>query len=127
MCQKEGRKMNNSYISGNVGKDPEKRQTQSGVVVATYSVGVYRPNPKDKDKPLTDWFNIVAWGDQANQVLEHVKKGSKVLLTGKFQTRNYDDKDGKKVYVTEFMQDSLWLAPKKEDTGSTIPESEMPF
>ena len=100
--------MNNSaYIKGNVGQDPEQRQTQSGVKVATYSVGVYRANPKDKDKPLTDWFNVVAWGDQAELVMANVKKGTKVIISGRFQTRNYDDKDGKKVYVTELMQDDF--------------------
>lgn len=122
--------MNNlAILKGNVGKDPEVRTTQSGVKVATYSIGVYRANPKDKDKPLTDWFNVVSWGDQADVVTSNVKKGTKVLITGKFQTRNYDDKDGKKVYVTEFIQDELFLAPMKEkqaeDTGSTF--DQLPF
>lgn len=121
--------MNNTTLSGNLGKDPELRETQSGIKVATYSVGVYRANPKDKEKPLTDWFNVVAWGEQAEQVMSNLKKGSKVLVNGKFQTRSYDDKDGKKVYVTELMQNDFWLAPtkKKEDTGSTFLDSELPF
>lgn len=122
--------MNNSaYIKGNVGQDPELRQTQSGVKVATYSVGVYRANPKEKDKPLTDWFNVVAWGDQAESVIANVKKGTKVIVSGRFQTRNYEDKDGKKVYVTELMQDDFGIVPtkKKEDTGSTFSDSELPF
>lgn len=121
--------MNNTYLAGNCGKEPELRQTPSGTKVATYSIGVYRANPKEKDKPLTDWFNIVAWGEQADLVMANIKKGTKVLVTGRFQTRNYDDKDGKKVYVTELMQNDFWLAPKKEkqDTGSTFDESELPF
>ena len=114
-------------MSGNVGKDPELRTTTSGVKVATYSIATYRANPKEKDKPITDWFNVVAWGDQADLVMANIKKGSKILVAGKFQTRNYDDKDGKKVYVTELMQSDFWLAPKKEDTGSTHDESELPF
>lgn len=122
--------MNNSaYIKGNVGQDPEMRQTQSGIKVATYSVGVYRANPKDKDKPLTDWFNIVAWGDQAELVMANVKKGTKVIISGRFQTRTYEDKDSKKVYVTELMQDDFGIVPtkKKEETGSTFNDSELPF
>ena len=122
--------MNNiAFLKGNLGKDPEIRTTQKGIKVATYSLGVYRQNPADKDKPLTDWFNIVSWGDQADITEANLKKGSKVLVTGKFQTRNYDDKDGKKVYVTEFMQDEVFLAltkeKKAEDTGSTF--SDLPF
>lgn len=119
--------MNTTIISGNLGKDPELRMTQSGIKVATYSLAVYRPNPKDKDNPLTDWFNVVAWGDQADLVMSNLKKGSKVLINGKFQVRSYDDKEGKKVYITELMQNDFWLAPKKEDSGSSFDDSELPW
>lgn len=125
--------MNLAYISGNAGKDPEVRQTQNGTKVATYTLASYRANPKDKDKPFTDWYNVVAWGDQVDLVVANIKKGTKVLVTGRFNTRNYDDKDGKKVYVTELMQNDFWLAPVKEkkaethDSGSTFPDSELPF
>lgn len=119
--------MNQTIFSGNVVKKPEMRQTQSGVKVASYTLAVNRPNPKEKDKPFTDYFNIVAWGDLADTCVAQLDKGTRVLVTGRFQTRNYDDKDGKRVYVTELWQNELWLAPKKEDTGSTIPEDEMPW
>ena len=119
--------MNNSIISGNVGKDPELRTTPKGTKVATYSVGSTTQNPNDKDKSLTDWYNVVAWGFQAEEVMANVKKGSKVLVIGKFKTRNYDDKDGKKIYVTELMQNELWLAPKKEDTSTTVDDSDLPW
>lgn len=122
--------MNNSYVSGNCGKDPEVRTTQNGIKVATYSIGSYRANPKDKDKPLTDWYNIVAWGDQADLVMNNLKKGTKVLVIGRFQTRNYQDKDGKTVYTTELMQNDFWIAPqkeKKEDNGSIYEDSQLPF
>ena len=122
--------MNNTMLSGNVGKDPELRVTQNGTKVATYSIAVYRANPKGKDNPFTDWFNVVAWGDEADLVMEHIKKGTGVLVSGGFRTRNYDDKDGKKVYVTELWQNDFWLAPKKakkEDNGSIFDDSELPF
>lgn len=105
--------MNNLVIlEGNVGKDPEVRFTQSGSKVVTYSLAVFRPT-KDKDNPATDWFTIVCWGDQANSVEQNIHKGTRVLVEGRFQTRSYDDKDGKKVYVTELIQNGFWLAPKK--------------
>lgn len=116
-------------IQGNVGKDPELRTTQNGTKVATYTLACYRANPKDKDKPFTDWYNIVAWGEQADQVMSNLKKGTKALVTGRFNTRNYDDKDGKKVYVTELMQESFWLAPVKEKQADFTPvtDDSLPF
>lgn len=122
--------MNNfSMIQGNLGKDPEVRQTQNGTRVATYTLACYRANPKDKDKPFTDWYNVAAWGEQADQVTANLKKGMKVLVTGRFQTRSYTDKDGKTVYATDFMQDSFWLAPAKEKPADFAPvaEDEFPF
>lgn len=118
-----------SIISGNAGKDPELRQTQNGTKVATYTLACYRANPKEKDKPLTDWYNIVAWGEQADLVMANIKKGTKVLVSGRFQTRNYDDRDGKKVYVTELMQNEFYLAPVKEKAVDFIPvtDESLPF
>lgn len=119
-----------AVLKGNVGQEPEVRTTQGGTKVITYSIAVYRANSKDKDKPLTDWFNVVAWGDQADLVESNIHKGTKVIVLGKFQTRSYDNKEGKKVTVTEFFQDDIGIIPKKEDTstsGSTFPDSELPF
>lgn len=119
-----------SVLKGNVGQDPELRTTQSGVKVATYSLAVYRANAKDKDNPIADWFNIVAWGDQADLVSANIKKGTKLIVVGKFQTRSYENKEGKKVTVTEFFQDDFGIIPKKEEvsiSGSIYDDSEMPF
>ena len=121
-----------AILKGNLGKDPEVRTTTSGAKVVTFSIATYRPNPKEKDKPLTDWFNCVAVGDQADIVEQNFKKGTSVYLFGKFRTRNYDDKDGKKVYVTEFWLDECGLALKKKndsvnESGSIHDDSDLPF
>lgn len=122
--------MNNfSILKGNLGKDPELRTTQNGIKVATYSIAVYRPNPKDKEKPITDWFNVIAWGDQAELVMTNLKKGSKAIVTGKFQTRSYEDKNGNKVNTTELVQEEAALVlakEKKEETGSIFGD-DLPF
>lgn len=120
---------NISVLKGYAGQDAELKQTQSGTKVATYSLAVYRANPKDKNTPLTDWFTIVSWGDQAEAVARSVKKGTKLLLTGRFQTRSYENKEGKKVIVTEFFQDDFGIIPKKEDedTGSIYSDQSLPF
>ena len=119
--------MNLTTISGNVGKDPELRMTQSGMKVSTYSLAVNRANPKDKDKPITDWFTVVAWGDQADLVVKTLKKGTRVLVNGRFQTRQYENSQGQKVNVTELMQNDFWVAPKAEDNGSIFDDSDLPF
>ena len=121
-----------SILKGNLGKDPEIRFTPTNnQKVATFSIATYRANPKDKDKPFTDWFNVVAYGDQADVVEMNLKKGSNVVLFGKFRTRDYE-KDGKKVYVTEFWLDECAMVLKKEkavveETGSIYDESQLPF
>lgn len=126
-----------AILKGNLGKDPEIRLTQAGTKVVTFSIATYRANPKDKDKPLTDWFNCVAVGDQADIVEQNFKKGTGAYLFGKFRTRDYE-KDGKKVYVTEFWVDECGLALRKKtpesattdqinESGSIYDDSDLPF
>lgn len=122
--------MNLTSISGNLGKDPEMRMTASGIKVATYSLAVTRKNAKDAENQVTDWFNIVAFGDQADLVADNLKKGMCVILLGKFQNRTYDDKEGKKVTLTEFWQDMFGIVPKKkssEFTESSVNDDDLPF
>ena len=118
-----------SFLKGNLGKDPEVRYTtNTNTKVATLSLATYRPNPKDKDKPFTDWFNCVAWGDEADIIESQLKKGMQVILTGRFQTRNYDDKDGKRVYVTEFWIDDIAkVLTKSKAQESTVTDADLPF
>lgn len=120
---------NVTVLDGRLGQEPELRVTQSGVKVATYTLAVTRQMAKDKENQITDWFNIVSWGDQADLVVNNLHKGTRVILLGKFQTRSYDNKEGKKVTVTEFMQDVMGIVPKKtealNETGSTF--DELPF
>ena len=111
-----------SFLEGNLGRDPEIRFTQkNNAKVATFSIATYRKNPNDKDKPFTDWFNVVACGDQADIAEQHLKKGSYVILVGKFRTRDYE-KDGKKVYVTEFWVDETAMVLKKDVAKATANE-----
>lgn len=124
-----------SILKGNIGKDPEVRFTQgNNTKVVTFSIATYRANPNDKDKPFTDWFNCVAYGSVADIAEQRIKKGLAVVLFGKFRTRDYE-KDGKKVYVTEFWVDEMAEVMKKEklevttndvnETGSIF--DDLPF
>lgn len=97
-------------LIGNLGKDPELRYTTSGVAVATFSVATSE-SWKDQDgnaQEKTEWHNIVAWRKLAEICGEWLKKGKKVYIEGRIQTRNYDDKNtGQKRYITEIVADSL--------------------
>ena len=120
-----------SMLKGNLGKDPEIRfTTTNNAKVATFSIATYRENPKDKTKPFTDWFNCVAYGDQADIVEANLRKGTSAYLFGKFRSRDYE-KDGKKLYVTQFWVDGCGLALKKKENNDFIPLSgdsdELPF
>lgn len=102
------RSLNKVQLIGNLGKDPELKYTPSGVAVATFSIATSE-SWKDADgnqQEKTEWHNIVAWRKLAEICGEYLKKGKKVYLEGKLQTRNYE-KDGVKRYVTEIVADQL--------------------
>jgi single-strand DNA-binding protein len=102
------RGLNKVMLIGNLGKDPELKYTNSGVAVATFSIAT--PDSwKDQEgnvQDRTEWHNIVAWRKLAEICGEYLKKGKKVYIEGKLQTRSYE-KDGVKKYITEIVADQL--------------------
>ncbi len=101
--------LNKVQLIGNLGKDPELRYTTSGVAVTTFTIAT-NESWKDQDGNLqerTEWHNIVAWRKLAEICGEWLKKGKKVYVEGRLQTRSYDDKNGVKKYVTEIVADDL--------------------
>jgi single-strand DNA-binding protein len=101
--------LNKVMLIGNLGKDPELRYTTSGVAVATFSIATSE-SWKDQDGNLqerTEWHNIVVWRKLAEICGEWLKKGKRVYIEGRIQTRSYDDKNGVKKYVTEIVADDM--------------------
>lgn len=134
--------MNQVQISGHLGKDPEIRFTQSGKAVAAFSVGVGRGKDQNGESKGTDWINCVAWGDDAEAIGNNTHKGTYVGVVGRIQVRSYDDKDGKKRWVTEIVAKQVFLGLFKEGPstggadkppnsfdgmGETINDEEVPF
>lgn len=122
------RSLNKVQLIGNLGKDPELKYTPSGVAVATFSIATSE-SWKDQDgnqQEKTEWHNIVAWRKLAEICGEYLKKGKKVYLEGKLQTRNYE-KDGIKRYVTEIVADQLIMLDGggggKGNSGSSASET----
>ena len=108
--------LNKVMLIGNLGKDPELRFTSSGVPVATFTSET-NESWKDQEGNLqerTEWHNIVAWRKLAEICGEWLKKGKKVYIEGKIQTRSYDDKNtGAKKYMTEIVADSMIMLDGK--------------
>lgn len=92
--------MNKVILIGRLTADPDIRRTQSGKCVASYRMAVDRPFKSD-GQPEADFISCVAWGKSGEFCQRYLHKGMKIALEGRIQTRTYDDKDGKKVYVTE--------------------------
>jgi single-strand DNA-binding protein len=125
------RSLNRVMLIGNLGKDPELRYTTSGVAVATFSIAT-NESWKDQDgnqQERTEWHNIVAWKKLAEICAEWLKKGKKVYIEGRIQTRSYDDKNtGAKKYITEIVAENMIMLDSKgseAQSGSPAPMAEV--
>lgn len=108
---------NNVRLIGNLGDDPKVTKLESGKTVANFSIATnetYKDSKGEKQTETT-WHRLVAWGKQAEIVANYVKKGSEIAIDGKISNRSYEDKDGKKHYITEILVNSILLLGK---TGS---------
>src|SRR5262245_11369719 len=95
--------LNKAMLIGNLGKDPELRFTPSGRAVARFPVATSEQwtdaNGQRQDR--TEWHNIVVWGKQAESCGQYLSKGRQVFIEGSIRSRQYDDKEGQKRYITE--------------------------
>ena len=98
--------MNTVQILGNLTRDPEVRYTQSGKAVATFNVAATNTftSSDGETKEQTAFINCVAWG-KTGEAVGNCKKGERLLVNGRIQTRSYDTQDGQKRYVTEVVAD----------------------
>jgi single-strand DNA-binding protein len=101
--------LNKAMIIGNLGRDPEMRYTPSGQAVTQFTVAVNR-NYKDHEgnwQEETEWFRVVAWGPTGERAAENLRKGNKVYVEGRLQTRQWEGQDGQKRYTTELIADRI--------------------
>jgi single-strand DNA-binding protein len=109
--------VNKVILLGNVGKDPDIRSTAGGTMVANFTLATsdrfqdQQGNWQDR----TEWHNLVAFKRTAEIVRDYVKKGSKLYIEGKIQTRTWDDKEGAKHYKTEILVNDLSLLSGREE------------
>ncbi len=113
-----GFSLNRATILGNVTRDPETRTTTSGQSVVSFSVATsrrWKDQTSGELKEATEFHNCVAWAKLAQTIGTYVRKGSKVYLEGRIQTRSWDDPTGAKKYRTEIVAESLIMLDKKSD------------
>lgn len=110
--------MNRVVLVGRLTKDPELRYTPNGVPVATFTLAVNRNFSNQQGERETDFINCVVWRKPAENVANFLKKGSLAGVDGRIQTRNYEGSDGKRVYVTEVLAESVQFLEPKNAAGS---------
>jgi single-strand DNA-binding protein len=111
--------VNSLKINGNVGKDPVSRVTKSGKEMASFSLA--HSTGKD-DQKTTIWFDVLAFDELAAQVVEGVRKGSRVLVEGRFSIETYEKRDGTPGTAYKILANSVVLEAKREPAEPSAEE-----
>ena len=129
--------MNKVILIGRTTKEIDLRRTTNGNAVVSFTLAVDNPFQKNEEgKNTVDFINCVAWNKTAEIMDRYVSKGQKIAVEGRIQTRNYKDKDGKRVYVTEVLVSNLemleyvkkdTIQEQNEDSYSTNVEQEEEY
>ena len=110
---------NKVILIGNMTADPELRQTATGLSVCSFSIAVNRRASKaDQGQQNVDFFNIVAWRQQAEFVSRYFKKGNPILICGQLQNRTWTDNQGQKRYATEIQADEVSFVASAAQSGN---------
>ncbi|MBY0123641.1 single-stranded DNA-binding protein [Bacillus sp. S/N-304-OC-R1] len=110
--------MNRVVLVGRLTKDPELRYTPNGVAVASFTLAVNRTFTNQQGEREADFINCVIWRKPAENVANFLKKGSLAGVDGRIQTRSYDGQDGKRVYVTEVLAESVQFLEPRNSSSS---------
>lgn len=114
--------MNKIMLIGNLGRDPEMNYTEGGVAITRFSLAVNRNTrtQSGERQTETEWFNIVAWRQLAETCTTYLKKGQKVYIEGRLQTRRYTDRNGvERTSVEVVANDMEMLTPKNQQPNSS--------
>lgn len=130
--------LNRVVLVGRLTKDPEFRTTPSGVEVATFTLAVNRTFTNAQGEREADFINVVVFRKQAKNVNDYLSKGSLAGVDGRVQSRSYDNNEGRRVFVTEVVADSVQFLdskgnnqqksqPQKQQGQTTKTKSKKPF
>lgn len=118
--------MNEIILSGRLVKDPEVRYTQTQKAVTLFSLAVSREVKNEQGNYDADFFSCVAWGKTAELMGNTLKKGARILLSGRVQIRNYES-NGERKYITEVIVNKFEYLDKKETKAMGDMGMEVPF
>ena len=110
--------INNVVLVGRMTRDAELRYTPSNQAVATFTLAVNRNFKNQAGEREADFINCVIWRQQAENLANWAKKGTLVGITGRIQTRNYDNQQGQRVYVTEVVAESFQILESRNQQNN---------
>lgn len=109
--------INNTVLVGRMVRDAELRYTPSNQAVATFTLAVNRDSKNQNGEREADFINCVIWQQQAENLANWAKKGALIGITGRIQTRSYENQQGQRVYVTEVVADNFQLLEFNEQNN----------
>nr|DAX23968.1 MAG TPA: Single strand binding protein [Caudoviricetes sp.] len=110
--------INNVTLIGRLTRDAELRYTPSNIATAQFNIACNRNFKNANDEYDADFINCVMWREQAERFCNWTGKGMLVGITGRIQTRNYENNDGKRVYVTEVVAENFQVLEKRDNTAN---------
>jgi single-strand DNA-binding protein len=119
--------INQVTLVGRLTKDPELKTTGDGTPVTQVTLAVSRHFRNNNGEIEADFVSCTLWKKTAENTVEYCRKGSVVGITGRLQTRNYENREGKKVYVTEVVTEAIRYLSPKPQVAAVVKKEELPF
>ena len=124
--------INNVVLVGRMTRDAELRMTQSNTAVASFTLAVNRNFKSQNGEREADFINCIIWRQQAENVANWAKKGALIGITGRIQTRNYENQQGQRVYVTEVVAENFQILESRNQQNNNsnpmdISDDDLPF
>lgn len=118
--------INNVVLIGRLTKDPDLRYTANGTAVATFTLAVNRNFKNQDGNREADFINCVIWRKPAESLANYARKGTLLGITGRIQTRSYENQQGQRVYVTEIIVEEFQLLESRSANNKQQPSSNQP-
>ncbi|CND60812.1 TPA: single-stranded DNA-binding protein [Streptococcus agalactiae] len=118
--------INNVVLVGRLTRDVELRYTPSNIAVGTFTLASNRNFKNPNGEYDADFVSCIMWRDQAERFANWTKKGMLVGITGRIQTRNYENQQGQRVYVTEVVAENFQILEKRDNSNQSSMEDQMP-
>ena len=117
--------INRTILVGRLTKDPEFRTTPSGVSIANFTLAVNRTFTNAQGEREADFINVVVFRKQAENVNNYLSKGNLAGVDGRIQSRSYDNNEGKRVFVTEIVADSVQFLEPKGNNNQNVSQGQQ--